>query len=60
MNQREHRRKIDVGPGMHQVSSVMYWYQAGHFANDEKARGAFKLAYQQGSPWRGRVGRLDP
>jgi len=54
MNQKEHRRQIDVGPGMHQVSPVMYWYKAGHFASDEEARGAFKLAYQQGLDGLGR------
>jgi len=47
MTQREHRRKIEVGP-------VMDWYQAGHFASNEEARGAFKLAYQQGLDGMGR------
>ncbi len=42
------RRKIEVGPGMSQVSSVMYWFKNGHFKNNEEAHGAFKLAYQQG------------
>ena len=46
--QAEHRREIDVGPGMHQVSPARYWYDAGHFRNEDEARGAFRLAYQQG------------
>ncbi len=46
--QEEHRRNIDVGPYHSQVSPVMYWYQHGHFKNDDEARGAFKLAHQQG------------
>lgn len=46
--QSEHRRKIDVGPTMRQVSPAMYWYKNGHFENDDQARGAFMLAYQQG------------
>lgn len=45
--QRERRQSIDIGPCMGQVSPVMYWYKAGHFKNDEQARGAFELAYQQ-------------
>ena len=36
--QKEHRR----------LTSAAYWYQHGHFKNDDEARGAFKLAYQQG------------
>ena len=48
MNQRDVRRKVAVGPGMHQVSSASYWYKYGHFKNEDEARGAFKLAYQQG------------
>jgi len=46
--QKEHRRRIDVGPGFHQVSPVASWYRGGHFRNDDEARGAFTLAYQQG------------
>jgi len=46
--QREHRRGIDVGGGMGQVSTAAYWYRARHFANESEALGAFKLAYQQG------------
>jgi hypothetical protein len=53
--QREHRQGIDVGPGMNQVSSAHYWYQAGHFANEDEARGAFKLAYQQALDGMGRT-----
>lgn len=48
MTQREKRRGIDIGEGMKQVSSVNYWYKHGHFQNDNEARGAFRLAYQQG------------
>ena len=33
---------------MGDVSPAAYWYHAGKFANDDEARGAFKLAYQQG------------
>lgn len=46
--QKEHRRGVTVGPRMTDVSPVMYWYRHDHFANDDEARGAFKLAYQQG------------
>lgn len=46
-SQKEHRRGIDVGPGPLQVSPVMYWYKRGRFENDERAQGAFFLAYQQ-------------
>ncbi len=46
--QKEHRQQIDVGSTMKQVSPVMYWYKNHHFKNDDEARGAFKLAYQQG------------
>lgn len=42
------RRSIDVGPAMGQVSSVTYWLRQGYFANEDEARGAFRLAYQQG------------
>ena len=48
ITQAEHRNRIDIGPAMSQVSPVMYWYKARHFKNDEEARGAFRLAYQQG------------
>lgn len=48
MSQRETRQKIDVGHRMNQVSPVSYWYKHGHFKNKDEARGAFKLAYQQG------------
>lgn len=46
--QREHRRAIDIGPRIGQVSSARYWYDAGYFESDNEARGAFRLAYQQG------------
>jgi hypothetical protein len=48
MKQREHRQRIDVGSLMSQVSPVAYWHKHGHFKNEEQARGAFELAYQQG------------
>lgn len=47
-NQRDIKSKISVGPGMNQVSPASYWYKQGHFRNEDEARGAFKLAYQQG------------
>lgn len=46
--QKEHRQRIEVGSGIHQVSPAMYWYKNGHLKNEDEARGAFKLAYQQG------------
>lgn len=46
-SQTEKRQGIDVGPLMGQVSTAAYWYRQGHFANDDEAQGAFKLAYQQ-------------
>ena len=42
------RQKIEVGSGMDQVSSVMYWHVNGHFESKDEAKGAFKFAYQQG------------
>ena len=48
VTQKDKRRGINVGPKIEQVSSATYWYRAGHFANDDEARGAFRLAYQQG------------
>jgi hypothetical protein len=48
ITQAEKRRGIDVGPGLTQVSTAAYWYQGGQFMNDDEARGAFRLAYQQG------------
>ncbi len=48
MNQRKIKHGIDIGPGFHQVSPVGYWYRYGHFKNEDEARGAFTLAYQQG------------
>ena len=48
MTQKSHRRKIDVGPAMSQVSPAVYWYRKGFFRTKEQARGAFELAYQQG------------
>jgi hypothetical protein len=46
--QREHRRGVAVGPGMGEVSPAAHWYKHGHFKNEDEARGAFRLAYQQG------------
>jgi len=40
-NQCDIKRKIEVSP-------ASYWYRHGHFKNEDEARGAFKLAYQQG------------
>jgi len=48
MTQREKRQGVKVGPGMFEVSPVSYWYKNDHFNNDDEARGAFMLAYQQG------------
>ena len=54
MTQRVKRRGIDVGEGMTQVSSVNSWYKHGYFQNDDEARGAFGLAYQQGQDGMGK------
>jgi hypothetical protein len=51
------RQSVDIGPGLCQVSPVMYWYKHGHFKNDDEARGAFELAYQQGLDGMGRSTR---
>ena len=45
---RQCRKKIDVDHRMKQVSPALYWYKHGYFKNEDEARGAFKLAYQQG------------
>ena len=45
--QREYRRGVDVGGGLHQVTTAAEWYKAKHFASEAEARGAFKLAHQQ-------------
>ena len=47
-SQRENKQGIDVGSGFHQVSPVAYWHRNRHFKNEDEARGAFALAYQQG------------
>lgn len=47
-SQGEVRRAVRVGPTMGDVSPVMYWYKHDHFKTEDEARGAFKLAYQQG------------
>ncbi len=46
--QAEIKRSINTGSNIGQVSPVRYWYNNGHFKNDDEARGAFFLAYQQG------------
>lgn len=46
--QREHRQRIDIGPGFHQVTPVATLYRNDVFENEEQARGAFELAHQQG------------
>lgn len=47
LTQRELKHRVDIGPAMGQVSPVGYWYKHGHYPNDEQARGAFDLAWQQ-------------
>ena len=47
MTLKAHRRKIDVGPALKQVSPAAYWYRRGSFKTADQARGAFALAYQQ-------------
>lgn len=47
-SQGEHRRSIDVGPGMFQVTPVSRWYRLGRYSTWEEAHAAFALAYQQG------------
>lgn len=47
-SQREHRRRIHIDDGMGSVMSAGVWWREGHFDSEEEARGAFKLAYQQG------------
>lgn len=57
ITQKEHRQSIKVGPHFDSVSPAMYWYRGGHFENDDQAKGAFELAYQQAldgmgkTPW---------
>jgi hypothetical protein len=46
--QRAHRRSVSVGPSVADVSPVAYWHKHDHFKNEDEARGAFRLAYQQG------------
>lgn len=48
------KKSIDIGPELSQVSPVVYWYRNNHFVNDDEARGAFRLAYQQGLDGMGR------
>lgn len=42
------RKSVDVGPTLAQVSPARYWHDSGFFRNEDEARGAFFLAYQQG------------
>lgn len=42
------RQRINIGPTFGQVSPVAYWWKHGQFKSEEEARGAFRLAYQQG------------
>lgn len=44
----DEKRGIEVPPGLCQVSTVAWWYRRGHFESDIEAKGAFRLAYQQG------------
>ena len=46
--QKDHRRGVKAGGGMADVTSVTDLYRAGHFTNEDEARGAFKLAHQIG------------
>lgn len=39
---------IDVTTISGEVSPVIFWYRVGHFRSEEEARGAFRLAHQQG------------
>ena len=48
ITQREMRQGIAVDGGLRDVTSVTWWYRAGHFQSEEAAAGAFELAYQQG------------
>jgi hypothetical protein len=48
VTQKEMRQGIAVDKGIRDVTSVGVWYREGHFETEEEARGAFKLAYQQG------------
>ena len=52
--QARYRQKINVGPRLTQVSPVMYWYASRYFKNEDEARGAFRLAHQQGLDGMGR------
>lgn len=47
-NQAEIRRSVNLGGTFNDVSPVMQWYKDGYFESKEEAKGAFKLAYQQG------------
>jgi hypothetical protein len=45
---KDSRQNINTGPGLDQVSPVAYWFKNNHFKNEDEARGAFRLAHQQG------------
>ncbi len=46
MNQRGMKQNIEIGGWG--VSTAKFWQKNGHFKNEDEARGAFRLAYQQG------------
>lgn len=56
-SQKRARANISVGPYFDDVSPVAYWYRAGHFRNEDEARGAFKLAHQQALDGMGKTQR---
>ncbi len=45
--QGEIKRGVTVAGGIGSVTTVSDWYKNGHFATEEQALGAFKLAHQQ-------------
>ena len=56
-SQKQVRANISVGPFFDDVSPVAYWYRAGHFRNEDEARGAFRLAHQQALDGMGKTHR---
>ena len=48
---------VKVDGGFLDVSSARFWWEAEHFDSSAEARGAFKLAYQQGMDGMGRSPR---
>ncbi len=55
MSQKQKPQGLDVGSNMGQISPVSYWYKHRHFKNEDEARGAFRLAYQQGLDGMGKI-----